>query len=134
MSKLVYRPSLFESDSIAQYQFFHVFRAKANLLPEEKLMFAVLNDAVEHLNQFHGDTSRRGRALYRATREWVLSRESEDLYSFENICETLKIDPDYLRRGLGRWLEENPEKVRRLKVWRTPLRYRSRVGCFRVAS
>ena len=31
----------------------------------------------------------------------VESRERDTVFSFENLCEALDIDPDYLRRCLG---------------------------------
>lgn len=120
----------FEPDGVAEFQYFSVFRAKANLAPEEKLMFAVLNDAIDCLDQYRHNRSRRGRALYQEARHWMLSDESDGIFSFGNICETLKIDPSYLRLGLLRWLGGAPEGVRGLKVRRAPLRYQNRVVNF----
>ena len=43
-------------------------------------------------------------------------------FSFENVCGILKLDPDYLRRGLFRWCERQDELRRRGKV--VPLKSR----------
>lgn len=97
-------------------------------------MFAILNDAVECLAKYRGGKGRRDCRLFREARDWVMNEESEEVYSFENICDTLKIDPSYLRAGLLRWLGDAPKTIQRLKVWRTPLRYQNRVLDFQIAS
>lgn len=95
-------------------------------------MFAVLNDAVECLAKHRGGTRRRDKRLFREAREWVLSAERDELYSFENICDTLKINPSYLRAGLLQ-LGASEMTKQRFKVWRSPLRYRTRVRNFQIA-
>ena len=124
----------FESDAVAEYQYFRVFRARAYDIPEERLMVAVLNDAVECLAKFRGGKSRGDWRLFHEARDWVLSGECDEIFSFENICDTLEIDANYLRRGLRPWLGDSPEKMQRVKVWRTPLRYGNRVLDFQIAS
>jgi len=115
-------------DSLAPYQYFRVFRTKGHFTPEERLMLAVLNDAVECLGKYQDSTGRGHRALYRQAREWVLGTDNDRLYSFENVCDTLGLDPGYLRIGLRRWIDGKPESRRRCKVWREPLRYRNQIG------
>lgn len=116
--------SILHIDSVASFEYFRVFRQKADFAAEEKLMLAVLNDAIECLIRYRGAEIRRHKALYREAREWILSRDGTALYSFESICETLKIDANYLRLGLLQWLTNPPANIRRLKVWRQPVRYR----------
>lgn len=128
----IYR--ILESDAVAEFQFFRMFRAKAHDAPEERLMFAVLNDAVECLAKNRHGKRRGDCRLFRESCNRILSDESDELYSFENICDALKIDPSYLRRGLLRWLSDTPATLQRLKVWRTPLRYRNRVLDSQIAS
>jgi hypothetical protein len=38
-------------------------------------------------------------------RNGFLDKETEALYSFENICETLGLHPDHIRKGLQVWKE-----------------------------
>src|SRR4030095_5780359 len=70
---------------------------------EERLMFAVLENAVECFqnNVFARKPSRK--QLFREAEEWFLDKENEALYSFENICDTLGFHPDHIRRGLMTW-------------------------------
>jgi hypothetical protein len=42
-------------------------------------------------------------ALFTDAEQWIEDREVTWLYSFENICNVLGIDADYLRRGLHAW-------------------------------
>jgi hypothetical protein len=72
---------------------------------EERLMFAVLENAVECFqnNVFARRPSRK--QLFQEAEEWFLDTENEALYSFENICETLGFHPDHIRKGLMVWKE-----------------------------
>jgi len=124
----------FDPDVTAEFQYFRVFRAKGNLASEEKLMFAVLNDAVDCLSRHHHQKSRRSRVIYRETSNWIISDESEAVFSFENICDTLGINPSYFRHGVSRWLGEASGELRRCRVRRTPLRYQNRVLNCQIAS
>jgi len=70
--------------------------------PECRLMWAVLQDAIDTYAK-HVDAKRpRHRRLFREVAEWI---EEDDLtwpFSFINICHTLGLDPDYIREGLRR--------------------------------
>ena len=43
--------------------------------------------------------------MFDEAREWVSSTDRSWLFSFENICDTLEINADYVRRGLREWKE-----------------------------
>jgi hypothetical protein len=124
-------PSIFSLDTNATFQYFRTFRAKSQCTAEEKLMFAVLNDALECLEKYHNSKRRRDGMLYREAKYWVWGTDDDNIFSFENICETLQINANYLRLGLIRWLEDPAPQSRHLKVWRQPLRDRRRIGVCR---
>jgi hypothetical protein len=67
---------------------------------EERLMHAVLENAVEYFQKYVLARNPRGKQLFQEAEEWFLDKETEALYSFENICETLGFHPDYIRKGL----------------------------------
>jgi hypothetical protein len=69
----------------------------------QRLMFAVLQDAVACWFRYADGRSFRKQRLFQETYEWFWTPPSSGLYAFENICEVLKLDPDYIRRGLMRW-------------------------------
>ena len=72
---------------------------------EEKLMLAVLASAVEYFQRYVLSKDEKGRKLFQEAEEWFLEKDSDQLFSFEYICETLGLHPDYLRQGLLSWKE-----------------------------
>jgi hypothetical protein len=49
--------------------------------------------------------------LFREAENWILDNDREWLFSFINICQTLAIDPQYLRKGLLRWQKDATRSV-----------------------
>ena len=72
---------------------------------EERLMLAVLENAVECFQKYVLARKPSRKQLFREAEEWFLDKENEALYSFENICETLGFHPDHIRKGLMAWKE-----------------------------
>jgi len=72
---------------------------------EERLMLAVLESAVEDFQNYVLARKPRGKKLFQEAEEWFLEKDSEEIFSFENICETLQLHPDYIRQGLMGWKE-----------------------------
>ena len=72
---------------------------------EEKLMLAVLGKAVEYFQKYVLAKDERGKKLFQEAEEWILDKNSDWLYSFENICEVFGLHPDYMRQGLLCWKE-----------------------------
>ena len=70
---------------------------------EEKLMLAVLASAIQHFQKYVLSKDKKGRILFQEVEEWFLERDSDGLFSFEYICETLRLHPDYIRQGLMSW-------------------------------
>jgi hypothetical protein len=65
-------------------------------------MLAVLRDAIfTFLRTADAPTVRR-RRLFRETAAWFESADLGGPFAFLTICDTLGIDPAYLRRGLDR--------------------------------
>jgi hypothetical protein len=72
---------------------------------EERLMLAVLENAIEDFQKYILANDKRGKELFEEAEEWILETNSPSFFSFENICEHLGLDPDYVRRGFMRWKE-----------------------------
>src|SRR5215468_5147710 len=70
---------------------------------EERLMLAVLESAVEDFQKYVLARKPRGKQLFQHAEDWFLEKDSEELFSFENICETLGLHPDHTRKGLMVW-------------------------------
>jgi hypothetical protein len=45
----------------------------------------------------------RGKKLFRKVEEWFSEKDGDYVFSFEYICETLELHPDYIRQGLMSW-------------------------------
>jgi hypothetical protein len=74
--------------------------------PECRLLWAVLENAVDTYMKNAAATGRRGKRLFHEAEEWIMQDDSTWLCSFISICHILGFDPDYLRRGLRRWRAE----------------------------
>jgi hypothetical protein len=99
---------------------------------EERLMLAVLESAVEDFQTYVLACNRSGKKLFQEAEEWFLEKDSDELFSFESICETLGLHPDPIRKGLMVWKEgrlkmlsvEGPRQSRR-KLHGTYIRHPS---------
>ena len=69
--------------------------------PEELLMIAVLNDALECLEKHRFATDGTKRRIFRQARRWFLDGDTEWPYSFERICGALDLDTTRLRRRIA---------------------------------
>ena len=72
---------------------------------EERLMLAVLESAVEDFQKYVFARNPRGKRLFQQAEEWFLEKDSDELFSFENICESLQLHPKYILQGLMAWKE-----------------------------
>jgi hypothetical protein len=73
---------------------------------ERLLAFAVLKDALNcYLRPV--DSSERGRRLFHEAEDWINRKGARSLFSFDHVCQTLDIEPGYLRNGLHRCRAQN---------------------------
>lgn len=71
--------------------------------PERRLRLAVLEDAILCYQRYGDATDRRARVLYEDAADWLASPDRSEPFAFENVCDALGLDPDYIRQGLQRW-------------------------------
>jgi hypothetical protein len=93
------------------------FQRKSYLEPEEKLMLAVLQDAIACFQKYAFARERKGKMLFQETEFWVQNTNSDWPFSFANVCETLGFDPDYLRQGLAEWKAAKLESRAKAKIY-----------------
>ena len=67
---------------------------------EERLMLAVLKDAVECIERYRHKHGARSRSTYHDALQWIRGRDHTWLFSFENVCLGLDLDPSRLRSVL----------------------------------
>jgi hypothetical protein len=94
---------LFQPDTLLPSQFFDRVRRRSEHDGERRLMIAVLEDAVDVYRKQAAAREGRGQQLFRDAEEWIEEPDRTWLFSFQNICDVLDIDSDYLRRGLREW-------------------------------
>ncbi len=94
---------LFEPDILLPNQYFAAFRRGRAVEGERRLMLAVLEDAVDSYRKHAGACDPREQACFLEAKEWFLSDDRSWLFAFENICDVLEMNADYLRDGLDRW-------------------------------
>jgi hypothetical protein len=95
--------SLLGSDVLASEQFAETFRRSQHLEPEKALLLAVLEDAVDCFLEYYAAENRIGKWRFHEAEEWIMQSGNDWFFSFENVCELLGLDPEYLRRGLRQW-------------------------------
>jgi len=103
----------FPPDPISRFQYEKVHEAKKGLAEhqaERDLLLAVLEDGIACFQGYFSKPSRTNEKLLLETEEWINSND-DGVFSFNNVCETLGLDPDALRTGLRRWQVEKIHKV-----------------------
>ena len=115
--------SLFEPDVLLSQQFSAAARRRAAISSEKRLMLAVLDNALDFYQKYIFANDRAGRGLFEEAARWIECTSNEDLFSFENISETLGINPGYLRRVIAAWhkrLLEAPCRARAIPAAESP--------------
>jgi len=92
--------AVFAPDTLLASQYFERLRARGHLSGEQRLMYAVIGDAVDVYLAYAASTDRRHRALFAEAERWIESDDRSSLYAFGTICDHLGLDGEYLRRGL----------------------------------
>ena len=94
---------LFQPDTLMPSQFFDRVRRSVTFHGERRLMIAILEDAVEVYRKQAGASDRKRQQLFEDAEAWIESCEHAWLFSFENICDVLGFEAEYLRKGLRAW-------------------------------
>ncbi len=96
--------SLFQPDTVSPAQYLETVCRKTHLEAEQELMLAVLEDAITCFQVHFAAQDKKKTRLFRKAEEWILQQEKSNwLFSFDNVCETLGLNPGYIREGLLRW-------------------------------
>lgn len=94
--------SLFQPDILLTARYLETLRTRA-LEPEQRLMLAILEDAVHCFQKYISAGDRRRKGLFRDAEEWIMEEDDDWVFSFDNVCHALGLNPAYLRQGLLRW-------------------------------
>jgi hypothetical protein len=111
-------PGLFEPDTLLPIQYFEAMRRKHLLEGEKRLVLSVLEDAVECFMKCIDSSTNKGQRLFRDAEEWITLEDKKWVFSFDNVCEMLDVNPEYLRRGLREWKVRKLEAIERARMAR----------------
>ncbi|HXQ21365.1 MAG TPA: hypothetical protein VN812_06805 [Candidatus Acidoferrales bacterium] len=107
---------LLQPDTLLPSQYFAALKRKGPHEPERRLAIAVLQDAVDCFQKHLRARERKAHQLFLDAEEWIASDDRSWPFSFENICDLLQINAEYLRRGLLTWKERQLNDPARGKV------------------
>jgi hypothetical protein len=109
-------PGLFEPDTLLPIQYFEAMRRKHLLEGEKRLILSVLEDAIECYMKCIEAATSKGQRLFRDADEWINHEDKRWVFSFDNVCDMLDINPEYMRLGLRKWKETRLELIARRRV------------------
>jgi len=125
---------LFAPDIILPEQFFEGVRRDSQASGEKALMLAVLEDGIRCFQEHLRNPRSNPRLLSQQAEQWIRAVDYEWPFSFQNVCETLGINPESLRGALLNWkakrlaaLEAGTEAQAK-KVYRLHLRTKRTSG------
>ena len=88
------------ADASVQQQYLDTVRRSEHLEPEKALLVAILEDAIHTYRKYRASRDRVGKERFREAEQWVMGGSDEWIFSFNNVCELLGLNPDYVRRGV----------------------------------
>lgn len=98
--------ALFQPDTLLPAQFFATLKQRSQACGERRLMAAILEDAVDCFQKYLWAKENRSRNLRQEAENWFLSDDDSWPFAFVNVCHALDLEPDFLRRGLITWKEQ----------------------------
>jgi hypothetical protein len=125
---------LFGPDIVLPEQFTEGHRNDSYLSGEKALMLAVLEDGIRCFQEHLRNPRSNPRLLSQQAENWIRAEDWEWPFSFNNVCETLGLDPCCLRNALLRWKAEKLAAIERKasaiprKVYRLHLRTKRTQG------
>jgi hypothetical protein len=93
---------MFEIDIVLPLQFYSTRSKHAE--GEQRLMLAILSEAVDCFQKNAFATDHRRSRLFREAHDWVMS-DARHVFSFRHICDVFSLDAGCIRRGLRCWRE-----------------------------
>ena len=109
-------PALFEPDTLLPIQYFEAMRKKHLLEGEKRLILSVLEDAIECFMKCIDAPTSKGQRLFREADEWIAHEDKRWVFSFDNVCDMLDINPEYMRMGLRKWKEKRLDEIARRRA------------------
>ena len=97
-------------DVILKSQFFDTI-GKRSLTSEQRLMLAVLADAINLVQDGYRSASPRKRTSFTEAKNWIFQSGVRCPLSFENVCDALAIDAEALKWRVAALISGNPDAM-----------------------
>ena len=122
--------SLFHNDPMTSSEYFDSLKRTLPIESEKRLMLAVLQDAVECYQKYLVARREKDKNLFSEAEACILERDQRSAFSFDNVCDSLGLAPNYVRAGLlktkdlllARWHEHKPSGTGPAAKGRRPAR------------
>ena len=92
--------SLFHNDPMTSTDYFDSLKRTLPIESEKRLMLAVLQDAVECYQKYLVARRGKDKNLFSEAEAWILEQDNRSAFSFDNVCDSLGLAPNYVRAGL----------------------------------
>src|SRR5215469_7444707 len=96
---------LTQPEAVLPVQFYGPRRQASDFEPLQRLLIAMLVDAVHCFQTSFGATKSENRLEFAEARGWIFSEKNDGPFSFRAVCDALDLDPKTIRRDLSRWAE-----------------------------
>jgi len=97
---------VFDPDIILPAQHFAAIQRKKFPSGEHRLLVALIQDAIECFQKHMHARDAKRRQLFLDAQGWIGSEDDRAVFSFNNVCMLLGMNPDYVRQGLSHWSEQ----------------------------
>lgn len=118
--------TMVEPDTMTPLQFYDRIFAEASLVPEKRLMLAVLEDAIASFQRAFIQPKIEEPVVEEIedydVEAWLESDDMSWPFSFASICQALDMEPEYLRSGLRDWRSRAQRDGMKGQVYRFPFR------------
>jgi hypothetical protein len=101
---------VFEDDVMLPDQYFARLRHRADHPGEQRLLLAVLEDAVHCFQTNVSARTPRRRNLFAEAEEWLLEDGVDASVTFGYVCDVFDLDMEYVRAGLRRWRDRQRQR------------------------
>jgi hypothetical protein len=96
-----------QPDVLCVDEYLHVYQGRPAETPERRLLAAILRDAVDCYLRDCFTKNRHRKRSFREAEEWFFKSDDYGVFSLENVCGILNIDPGYIRRSLIQYQQQN---------------------------
>ncbi len=103
---------VFDPDIILPAQHFAAIQRKKFPSGEHRLLVALIQDAIECFQKHMHARDAKRRQLFLDAQGWIGSEDDRGVFSFNNVCMLLGMNPDYVRQGLSEWCERTKDQAR----------------------